>query len=70
METIIVLQIVHGIALTIYKLREIELIQKWKEGSLPFDLLLACKKHKLIGVRRLNPKINIGKHPGFLKKDN
>ena len=70
METIIVLQIVQGIALTIYKLREIEILQRWKEGSLPFDLLLACKKHKLIGVYKLNPKIKIGKHPGFLKKDN
>ncbi len=69
METILVLQIVNGVVLTLLKMREIEIMQRWREGSLPYDVLLACKKHKYLHVRKLNPHVKIGKHPGFWKKD-
>jgi hypothetical protein len=69
MEPILVLYILNGVAWTVIRMRHIEIVRRWKEGSLPFEVLMACKKHKLIGVRKLNPNITVGKHPGLFKKD-
>ena len=69
METIVVLHILNGIAYTLVRMRELEILERWKQGSLPYEVLLACKNHKLIHVRKLNPGVKMGKHPGFWKKD-
>jgi hypothetical protein len=70
METILVLHIINGLALTVIRMQELEVLRRWKEGSLPYEVLLECKKRKLIHVRKLNPTVKMGKHPGFWKKDN
>ncbi len=69
METILILHIINGLAYTVIRMREIEILRRWKEGTLPYEVLLACKKHKFIHVRKLNPHVKMGRHPGFWKKD-
>lgn len=69
METVFILQIVNGLLITVIKMREIEILKRWREGNLSYEVLLACKKHKVISVKKLNPNVSIGKHPGLFKKD-
>lgn len=69
METILILHIVNGIAITLIKMRQIELIRLWKEGTLSYEVLIACKKRGLLDVRKLNPAVKLGKYPTLFKKD-
>lgn len=69
METVLVLHILNGLALTVIKMREMDLLCRWKEGRLPYEVLMACKKHKFIHVRKLNPNVKMGNHPGLFKKE-
>lgn len=70
METVVTLYVLNGIAVTYIRYKQIQLLKKWIRGELPYPILIACKKHKVLNVRKLNPSVKIGKHPGFLKKDN
>lgn len=69
METILILHILNGVAITMIKMRQIELLQRWKEGTLSYEILLACKKRHILDVRKLNRSVQLGKHPGLFKKD-
>ena len=69
METVLILQLVNGVLITLLKMREIEMMNKWREGSLSYDVLIACKKYKYLHVRKLNPHVKMGKYPGIVKKD-
>jgi hypothetical protein len=69
METLITLYLLNGVAITVIRYRQIQLLQQWVKGELPYNVLLACKKHKILNVRKLNPRITIGKYPGLFKKE-
>ena len=69
METILILHIVNGIAIILIKMRQIELVRRWKEGTLSYEVLLACKKRHILDVRKLNAAVKLGKHPTLFKKD-
>jgi hypothetical protein len=69
METIVTLYILNGVALTVVRYQELKLLQKWRKGELAYAVLLACKKYNQLNVRKLNPTVKIGKHPGLFKKD-
>ncbi len=69
MEVIVTLHIVNTVALTIVRYQELKLVQKWKRGELSYDVLLACKRQKILSVRKLNPSVKMGRHPGLFKKD-
>lgn len=69
METILVLYILNGLTITVLRMRQIELIRRWKEGTLSYEILLACKKKRLLDVRKLNPEVKLAKEPTLFKKD-
>ena len=70
METILTLYLLNGIALTVVRYKQIQLLRKWVNGELPYDILLACKKQKFLNVRKLNPAVSLAKNPGLSKKNN
>jgi len=69
METILVLYILNGLTITVLRMRQIELIRRWKEGALSYEILLACKKRSLLDVRKLNPAVTLAKKPTLYKKE-
>lgn len=69
METILTLYVLNGVALSVLRYRQLHLLHQWVKGDLPYPVLLACKTNDVLHVRKLNPRVTIGKHPGLFKKE-
>ena len=73
METLAVFFVAEGLIIYINHLQrisELEVLKKWKSGTLSYREILALKAYNEYLLRKLNKQIKMGKYPGDLKKEN
>jgi hypothetical protein len=71
MELILVLLVAEGLILYLNskaKFSEVQLLKKWKTGDLSYPEIVSLQEFKAYFLRQINPTIQLGKHPGLLKK--